>query len=248
MDATEITIYHAVVMAFFAIAAVLLFLFFSIIRVQRRNMAIRRMHTKAQIENLERDRSRIAIDLHDELGPMLSAVKFRIASLELAGEAERSEIRKINTMIDSVITRIRSISYNLMPNTLVRKGLTTAVREFIDFIDSRHEIAFSLRADASIRIDESRCINIYRILQEVIHNAVKHSRASEVDIDLEMKKQKLIIRVTDNGKGFDYKREIGKNSGVGLGSLNSRALTGEGKMFVKSNPGKGTSYLFEMPV
>lgn len=248
MDATEISIYNGIVVASIATAALLMFFFLSVIRMQRHNMVFQRQYSRARIDALEHDRARIAVDLHDDLGPLLSAVKFRLASIVPSSEAERTEITRSKMILDDAIARIRSISHNLMPDTLVRKGLTTAIREFIDLIDNQHTIDFTLRANESLEINESRCVNIYRIVQEVIYNAVKHSHASDVHIEMEMKREKLFIRISDNGKGFDYKKKIKEGTGMGLASLSGRTMIGEGKMHVRSTPGKGTAYLFEMPV
>lgn len=248
MDATETKIYYAIVAACVATGTIILYFFVSVIRHQRENLAFRKKSMLREIAGLEKERARIASDLHDELGPLLSTVKMRINSFELTDPDDLPELEKTNGHIDTVLKRMREISFNLMPNILLRKGLVQALNEYMGFLDQESEVTFTFVAPDNCVINEDKAVNIYRIVQELVYNAVKHSGASEISVELRNKNNKIHLKVSDNGKGFDYTKKLAERSGIGLGSLSNRtALTG-GKMFMESGPENGTTYIFEIPL
>src|SRR6476659_4079997 len=121
MDPRATTIFTAILITSIILGAVILFFFISIIRQQRRNNALYQSKILAAITTLENERKRTAADLHDELGPILSAVKFQISSFELSDEDDKINLEKANKNIDNIISRMRGIANDLMPNTLLRK-------------------------------------------------------------------------------------------------------------------------------
>jgi len=245
MDAQETRIYTAVIITSIVIGSIIIYFIISIIRQQRKNLNLHKQNILAEITAIEKDRARIAYDLHDELGPMLSVVKLRMNSFELSDSSDKIQNEKINDNIDSILTRIREISYNLMPNVLLRKGLITALKEYIYNIDE-HILKISYNFPDVILLNEQTSINIYRIVQEIIHNTIKHANATQLYIDFKTEKNKLIISLKDNGTGFEQK-EIKNNGGLGLKSLLSRTQLMNGKMFLESKIGKGTEFIFEIP-
>jgi len=248
MDSRETTIYIAIVVACIMIGFIILYFFISIIRHQRQNLALRKKNILQEIAGLEKERARIASDFHDELGPLLSAVKMRINSFELPDAEDRKELEKTNNLIDDVIKRIRQISYNLMPSTLLKKGLVKALMEYVDFLNSSTHIQFTFIHQEDCIINEEKSINIYRIVQEIIHNSVKHAAATAIRIELKKQGNKIHLSVMDNGIGFDYNKVMAVNTGIGLKSLGNRAQMTGGKMFLKSSENNGTYYLFEIPI
>src|SRR5688500_16519366 len=134
MDAQETRIYTAIVITAIVIGIIITYFIISMLRHQRRNIELHKRSLQVEIEALEKDRARIASDLHDELGPLLSAVKMKINSFELHDADDLKEAEKTNEHIDTILKRMREISFDLMPATLLRKGLVTAVCEFTEFI------------------------------------------------------------------------------------------------------------------
>jgi signal transduction histidine kinase len=199
---------------------------------------------------IERDRARIATDLHDDLGPLLSSLKIRVNSFDLQNDHDREELIRVKKIFDAAIQRIREISFNLVPHTLVKKGLVKGLREYMDLLNNESKIHFTIKADAGLMVDEIKSVNIFRLLQEAIYNALRHSQATAVSVQLtaDRKKNVFLCTVTDDGIGFNYKKELAERSGIGLGSLNNRAMVAGGKMSVRSAPGKGTSCIFELPL
>src|SRR5262245_19620588 len=132
MDPNETKIYTVILIAGGVLGIILVYFIINIIRQQRRNLSLHNEKIQAEITTLENERKRIASDLHDDLGPLLSAVKLQINSVEVPDGEDQELIEKSSLYIDAILTRIREISNNLMPQVLSRKGLVIALREFID--------------------------------------------------------------------------------------------------------------------
>ncbi len=246
MDAKEKDFYVTVLIVIGLVAVLIFFFIVSIIRQHRRNLALYKKSAQTEIDTLERERARMAADLHDEVGPVLSALKLRLNSLELKDPDDEDELEKTNDQIDRLMKRMREISFDLMPNSLMRKGLAAAVKEFIDYIGRSSSMRIHFRAD-KLALSQTQSINLYRIVQEVIHNTVKHARASELAITLTRDKNGLVLTTKDNGVGFNYDSRKSEATGQGLRNLLNRTEMLGGKMFFESGKGKGTTYIFEVP-
>ncbi len=246
MDAQETNIYNAILITALVLGVIIVFFVISIIRQQRKTLNLHREKIMAEISILEKERSRIAHDLHDEIGPLLSAVKMKINSFEMDNVADQEQVNATNEHINDVLKRIREISYDLLPTSLSRKGLVPAIREFVSYMNNPGNIVFRLKDEGDVKVSTHMAINIYRIIQEVIHNSIKHSKATEVDIILTNARKKLVITLRDNGIGFD-KDGISGN-GLGLRSLVSRVEVLVGKLYLETAPGKGTHYTIEIPI
>lgn len=236
----------------FGTAVVLGFVIFYFVHVflkqNKKIAAWQQARIKAEIDTLENERKRIAGDLHDELGPMLSAIKLQVNHLEPTDETEKLILEKSSGQIDEIIQRFREISYNLLPNTLVRKGLTKAVDEFIGKMSEAYPISIQFQYEQELKVAVEKEINIYRIIQEITHNTIKHSRADTLTIELTEKDKELILQTKDNGIGFNYNAQQNENNGLGLLNMQSRVSVLNAQMHVLTEPGKGTSYLISIPI
>ncbi len=218
----------------------------SIMRRQREVLKWQQTRIKAEIETLEKERKRIASDLHDELGPMLSAIKLQINHLEPTDETEIQALDKSSSQIDDIIQRFRDISYDLLPNTLVRKGLVKAVEEFIGRLKRGNNLAV-IFTSPDLNLSQEKAINIYRIIQENIHNTIKHAKANKLTITIEIIGKKLILKTVDDGIGFNYEENMKMANGLGLLNLQSRVEVLDGQLKVISSVGNGTIYNVEIP-
>ena len=225
---------------------VIFYFILSIIRRQNEVMKWQQARIKAEIDTLENERRRIASDLHDELGPMLSAVKLQINHLEPSDESEIIALERSSAHIDEIIQRFRDISYNLLPNTLIRKGLVKAVEEFINKLNGAHRILIDFTS-MELTLPPDKEINLYRIIQEIVHNTIKHARASKLLISIETPPGKLLLKTTDDGIGFNYEEKVQVALGLGLLNLYSRAEVLGGQFKVISQPGKGTTFIVDIP-
>ncbi|HYJ37281.1 MAG TPA: ATP-binding protein [Chitinophagaceae bacterium] len=248
MDPQEAKIFTAVVITSVILGSVILYFFISIIRQQRRNIALHKSKILAEITTLENERKRTAADLHDELGPILSAVKFQINSFELHDKDDQENLEKANKNIDTIISRMRGIANDLMPNTLLRKGLVPAMKASIESINKSNRLEIDFSATDIPDLPETTAINLYRILQEVIHNTIKHAVATQLKIELKKKNNFLIVFAVDNGVGFDYSGKSKEQAGLGLRNLLSRTEILGGSMYVDSKADKGTRFTFEIPL
>jgi Signal transduction histidine kinase len=245
MDAQETRIYAAAIIIIIVFAGIVIYFVRSILQQQQINLNLQKENFFAEITAIERDRSRIAHDLHDELGPILAFIKLKINIFELTDVDDKVQLEKVNDSIDKVVNRIREISHDLMPAVLLSHGLATALSEYINEID-RDVLQIDLTLPDTIKVTEDVAINIYRIVQEAILNTIKHAKASHLDIFFKQEINKTIISITDNGCGFDPKKLINKR-GLGLRSLYSRAKFMNSKMFLNSTKGSGTEIIFEIP-
>ena len=144
MDVRETTIYFALLIAAIIIGAILGYFLLSIVRMHRRYIRLHRSRSETQILLLEKEHKRIAADLHDELGPILSAAKFKITEVEPPSHEDRELLTQANDQINNIIIRIREISNGLMPNTLLRKGPMHAIEEFIQAMHSTFSFKIEL--------------------------------------------------------------------------------------------------------
>ena len=135
-----------------------------------------------------------------------------------------------------------------MPNVLIKKGLAEAVQFFIEDIRQGNPMHIHLTYSELPLLEEQSSINIYRILQEVVHNTIKHAGASRLAIDINFNQDCLTVITKDDGKGFDYEGAMKNNFGLGLRNLLSRTEMLGGKMFIETKKGSGTTYIFEIPL
>ncbi|HEY4149188.1 MAG TPA: sensor histidine kinase [Chitinophagaceae bacterium] len=248
MHSTETKIYTTILIAAGVLAIILVYFVVNIIRQQRKNLIFQKEKIQAEITTLENERRRIASDLHDDLGPLLSAVKLQINSVEVPDGEDRELIERSGMYIDNILSRIREISNNLMPQVLSRKGLVIALQEFIDNLTLGHpfDIVFNSAGDISLKGD--REIHLYRIILEVIHNALKHSNASKLEVMIRNENDYLRVDIADNGSGFEYYAINKTGSGLGLKNIASRVEMLKGNLYVDTQPGEGTKYRIEIPL
>lgn len=240
-------IYSIILIASCILGAIVIYFIISIVRQQKMVFKWQKARIAAEIDTLENERKRIVTDLHDELGPLLSAIKLQINHLEPVDEMETAVLKKSSDQIDDVVQRFRDISYNLLPNTLIRKGFIAATEEFIGKMKDAHPLKISFTCD-EFKLTPQREINLYRIEQEIVHNTIKHAKASELKIEVIKADKKIIFKSVDNGIGFNYTEKEQISNGLGLMNLQSRAEVLGGQLIVNTLPGKGTAFEIEIPL
>ncbi len=134
MDAHQTSLFTAVLITCIVLGVVITYFTVTIIRHQRRNIELYKSKILAEITTLEKERTRIAHDLHDELGPILSSVKLKINNIEVSSKEDAEELEYANKHIDNLIQQMRNISNDLLPTTLQRKGLVAAMNESTDAV------------------------------------------------------------------------------------------------------------------
>jgi signal transduction histidine kinase len=230
------------------IAVIIIYFFVSIIRYHRRYMRLQREKIFAEITIRENERKRIANDLHDSLGPLLSAVKLNISSVDIPRPEDQEILEKTARYLDEIISSMRRISYDLLPNTLERRGLVEAIREFISQVNGKQAINIQLYVVKEIRVSKEKEIHIFRMIQEIVHNTLKHAKAKSLQIGMSEEGGNLLFLTKDDGRGFDKEKELGRAGGLGLKSLASRCEILNGILSLESKPGAGTNYFIKIPV
>lgn len=198
----------------------------------------------------EEERTKISREIHDELGHQLTAIKYDIESLLNGTEYIREDIKKnlesVLYMIESLIDSIRKIATELRPGILDQLGLIPAIEWQIAQFRKRTKIKcdyFSTEIKRSFNKEKTTII--FRILQEILTNIIRHANATKVAITLEEKKQRFLLKVQDNGDGFEVEDNLLKGS-LGLIGMRERALSIGGEIKIKSAVGKGTKIIFRL--
>ncbi len=217
------------------------------------------------IQTQELERERIAREIHDDLGQSLVSLKMLIQS-SLYKTKPNFELsrQKIISSLDAIIDRSRTLAYTLRPATLEILGLKTALTTMIDDLKHQRGLTINLRCGPLNRVTfEGEAINVYRIVQEALHNIISHAKASQVDIEFHKKDEKLIITIQDDGCGFDIKKinkhpikkdnvkvdsKKMKHGGIGLSTMEERAKLLGGEFSIEARPGHGTLVEVSVPI
>lgn len=199
--------------------------------------------TKGVIEAEERERKRIAAELHDGIGQLMSAAKMNLSAIRseigFASPENEKNYDKALGLVDESCREIRNVSHNIMPNALLKSGLSNAIREFLDKIDSR-VLKVNLHAEGiNERLDSDVETVLYRVIQECVNNVIKHAKASRLDIAIIKDKDGMSITVEDNGVGFNT-QNITKFDGIGLKNIQNRIQYLKGTVEWDAAEGRGT--------
>ncbi|MEL6867948.1 MAG: sensor histidine kinase, partial [Bacteroidota bacterium] len=203
----------------------------------------------ASIDGQEQERKRIAEALHDSMGSLLSAVQMHFKTLmntAISAQNEKALYHKTQNLIQEAVTFNRQIAYEMMPPTLMKLGLPTAVESLVDKargpkLDLELDV-FGLNG----RLPEKLELTLYRSLEELLNNLIKHANASEVTVQLAGDESEITLIVEDNGCGFEYDPS-NPNYGMGLSNIQSRIRHHGGTFEVDSSPNNGTTIIINIP-
>lgn len=206
--------------------------------------------TGAVLKGEEQERTRLAKDLHDGLGGMLSGIKHSFTTMKgnlIMTPENQAAFERSMDMLDSSIREMRRVAHNMMPEVLVKYGLDTALRDYCIDIDKSGalQVGYQSIGLENVSIDQSKAIAVYRIAQELLNNAIKHAQATQAIVQLSLSDGQLSLTVEDDGKGFD-ETLTHQAGGIGWYNIRNRVEFLKGKLDVKSAPGKGSSILVEL--
>ncbi|MBP6302219.1 MAG: tetratricopeptide repeat protein [Bacteroidia bacterium] len=206
----------------------------------------------AMIEGQDEERKRISTDLHDRLGSMLATVKLLFGALDnkidKAQEENNKQYEKANQLLDEACSEVRRISHNLSTGMVMSFGLVPALQELCDSVEQSGLINCRLMTyGMDERLDQSIETGVYRIVQELFSNILKHAKAQHIIVQLNHVEGSLNITVEDDGVGFNVE-EKKQSGGMGLKNLSKRATQLNGLYTVDSHPGKGTISIIEIPI
>lgn len=208
--------------------------------------------TEAIIQGEEQERSRLAKDLHDGLGGMLSGVKYTLHNMKdnliLTQDNARAFEHSLQ-LLDSSISEMRRVAHNMMPESLLTFGLDSALRDFCSQLNTSGMVNLSYQSFgiAGQEPEKSLSITIYRVVQELLNNTMKHAAAQNIIVQVSAEAKHITLTVEDDGKGFDT-RLLQQSGGMGWKNIRSRLSYHNGRLDVRSSPDKGTSVYIEFPL
>ncbi len=220
-------------------------------RLQNEILKQQEMATRAILEAEEGERQRIARDLHDGVGQMMSAAKMNLSAYEADVQQQQGNndptLSKVITLVDESCREIRNVSHNMMPNALLKNNLAAAITDFIEKLDKKSLQIHLYTEGLEKRMDPTLETVLYRILQELVNNVVRHAHASTLDISIIRSASGIEATIEDNGRGFDSSDPQVFN-GIGLKNILTRVEYLKGSADFDSAPGRGTVVALHIPV
>lgn len=220
-------------------------------QLQSEIMKQQQIAVKAVMEAEENERQRIAKDLHDGVGQMMSAAKMNLSAIEseiqFINKEQQQSFEKTIQLVDESCREVRNVSHMMMPNALLKNNLPDAIRDFINKIGNKTlEINFYSEG-LDDRFDSNIETVLYRVIQECVNNAIKHAKATTLDISLIRDKDGISGTIEDNGQGFDISG-IRTLDGIGIKNITSRVEYLKGTVDFDSAPGRGTVVGLHIPI
>ncbi|MFY7665123.1 tetratricopeptide repeat protein [Flavobacterium sp.] len=211
----------------------------------------RELLTQAVIEAEETERKRIASDLHDGVGQLFSAVKMNLSGLftrvELVRDEDRFLAEKTMALVDESCKEVRVISHKMMPNFLLKSGIASDIRSFIEKVDAETlKISFESQGFKE-QMEFTEETILYRVIQELINNVIKHAQATELHIALNKTNTTISVHIEDNGIGFNLEEALEKG-GLGMKNILVRVDYLKGKVHFEANKPSGTIVHIEIPI
>jgi two-component system NarL family sensor kinase len=208
--------------------------------------------TNSILKGQEEERTRVARDLHDGLGGLLSGIKLTLNSVKgnvILPEESAMTFTRALTQLDGAISEMRRVAHSMMPETLVRFGLIDALNDFCEGISTSGQLNVVMQDFGfdKKRLDSSVEIVLYRVVQELLNNVLKYAQATEAQVQLTWVDNHVSLTVEDNGKGFDVSK-LEQNKGAGMRNVQARVDYLNGKLDIQSTPDEGTSILVEIVV
>jgi two-component system NarL family sensor kinase len=212
-------------------------------RFQEQAGKLEKEQAVAVMDAQEEERKRIAEDLHDSLGHLLSTIKLH---LQVVSE-KTDQVYHSLQLLDQASDELRTISFNLMPRTLEEEGLVSALNELASKVTSSGvlKVLLHIHNMEKFVLEKQSQFNIYRIIQEAVNNILKHANATEINIQMIGQNDHITVMIEDDGKGFDTSQN---NSGRGLKNIVTRSVWLKGVINIDSTPGKGTTITTEIPL
>jgi two-component system NarL family sensor kinase len=210
------------------------------------------MATEAVLKGEEQERTRLAKDLHDGLGGMLSGIKYSFNTMKenliMTPENQQAFERSMD-MLDSSIKEMRRVAHNMMPESLVKFGLDTALKDFCNDIHKSGalQVRYQSIGLEGVALEQTTAITIYRIVQELIGNTLKHAAAKTSIVQVTKSGNQVSVTVEDDGRGFDM-TILKQSKGIGWTNIQHRDDFLKGKLEVSSESEKGTSVHIEFNI
>lgn len=248
MDPKETPFYHIYLITAIVITGLALYFIFSAIFFSGKFRRLYYARLEAEINKLESEKKKIAQDLHDEMSPVLTAVKMKLASLSIQSATDSEAVGKSIDYIKILTEKMRNISTGLMPSALQDKGLIISIEQHLQNLGSDCDIEIEFSSDVLPDIPFKKSLHIFRIVQEIVHNTCKHARASRLEINIIVENNFLMLATADDGVGFRYDSSLTYKQGYGLSNIHNRIHALNGTLNIDTAPSKGTRFYIELPI
>ena len=200
------------------------------------------------VEGQEEERKRIARELHDGLGVLLSATKMQFSAISDKSPENKALIEKASKFLDQASGDVRKISHNMMPGLLTKLGLCEALDDLFDNLNDTRGLEAHIEINGSEeRLPENQEIMLYRIIQEMVNNTLKHADAKRIELQIDVREKWLDIRYSDDGIGFDIEEKQEEKT-LGLQTIQSRVKFLNGSLSIESSPAKGCTFTMQIPL
>jgi signal transduction histidine kinase len=220
-------------------------------QLQREEIRHQQALLAAAVEVQETERRRIARDLHDEIGSLLTAARLYLRQLKVNGDPKRNEeIRQESlTILDEIIQNTRRITHDLLPAELEKFGFIAAAEDLCDRLNNSGGVSVDFSATVNKRLPQQKEIALYRVLQELLNNTLKHAEAQRIEVHADWLRDRFRFAYRDNGKGFEFpERYTAATGGLGLKNIESRMSLVGGSVNYQTSPGRGMSVSIDLPI
>lgn len=218
----------------------------------KKTLEFQKEQTKAVIETQEKERTRIARDLHDGIGQTLAGVivNYDRLQLDVTNELPQAQLKFvfIAKELDAAYKELRDLSHQMMPGALKTAGVSAAISDLLDKTLKNTSINYQFNSVAVDGVSETVSVGVYRIFQELLGNVIKHSRATELSVSLFKTNQQLTLIVEDNGVGMNYKKDPNTKPGIGFMNITARTQALNGTFLVEEGKDKGTVISIIVPM
>jgi two-component system, NarL family, sensor kinase len=250
--------YSIILFSLFALLLIFIILFSAILYYNRRKKYIQEKKMmqsefqqellRTQIEIQEQTLKNISEEIHDNIGQVLSLAKLHLNMIPPAEEAAQAKVNDAKDLVSKAINDLRDLSRSLHGEKITEIGLEQAITQELKTLQNIGQFITSLKVDGNYyKLPDQKEMVVFRMVQEALHNALKHSKASELWVELVYHPNLFKLSVCDNGVGFDYHLQRPADTGIGLKSIRNRAALIGGKVSINSVPGNGTAIRLEIP-
>lgn len=240
----EIFVVFSLVAVFLAV--LFSFFFISLFKQNRKYRQLQKEKLNAEINTTELERNNIATELHNDIGPYLSSIKMRLNLIETKNSTDLVEVI---AALDKCVDQLRGMAKTIAPLSIFRISLMDGLKLYIAQLNMDQSLDIQLIEKETPLLTSDQSSQLYRILQEIILNTVKHAHASELNIELSKEADQLLIRTADNGVGFNvYEVRSKHKMGLGLLGIQSRIEYLNGTMLLSDETKKGTRYNIRIPL
>jgi signal transduction histidine kinase len=245
MGLDEKSIYLASILFAIFIAIILIVFMVSLFRQQRRYIRLQEEKIRVEVNASEKERTAIATELHNEIGPYLSGIKMRLAMID----SENPALAECQQGLDKCIVQVLDLSRAIAPLSIFHLSFSEALNQYLDRLLMKDKPVLDISTKGQVNLSEEMNGHVYRILQEIVLNCVKHSRAKLLRIVVSIEEDVLLIQTADDGIGFDTEEVLkNKNSGIGLMSIQTRVDFLKGVILRPDHMTQGTKYNIRIPL